>query len=171
MAARKHTVITAAVKRKVVKLHGEGKSRNAIARELGIAFATVTKICQAAGLTFDRTATKAAVEARQIDNRARRVALIDRAYTRAEHLYARLEAPTYTYRVVYKDDTQVVTDDEPPATDERSLGSAIAGHLFAAGKLEQVDAGENTTATVSLLDTLAAGFAQAAAGYQPPKSP
>lgn len=55
----------------------EGSTRNAIAREVGISPSTVTSICAAARppITFDRSATKVAVEAAVADAKARRAKL------------------------------------------------------------------------------------------------
>lgn len=52
-------------------------TRNAIAREVGVSPSTVTKVCDTARppITFDRTATATAVEARATDLKARRQAL------------------------------------------------------------------------------------------------
>ncbi|MER6361550.1 hypothetical protein [Kitasatospora sp. NPDC001527] len=51
----------------VLGLARAGHSRNEVARLSGVSPASVTRICSAAGVTFDRTATAAAVEARVID--------------------------------------------------------------------------------------------------------
>lgn len=163
------TPLTDAQKRRIRALHKKGLGRNAIAREAGVSLATVTKVCQAAGLAFDRSATKVAVEARAVDLRARRQGIVQRLYDRSEHVLTRLEADTYRYTIaVVGQGVEHVEDTDPPAADERNLGSAITGYLTAAARLEQIDAGEDTAATSSLLDTLAAGFASAAATYTPP---
>lgn len=61
-------VVTDAEKARVLELHGEGKSRGVIARDVGRDPATVTRIVQAAGLSFDRNpGVVAAVKARVVD--------------------------------------------------------------------------------------------------------
>lgn len=52
-----------------------GASRNEVARQTGVSPASVTRICIAAGVSFDRTATAIAVQARVIDQKAARVNL------------------------------------------------------------------------------------------------
>jgi len=54
-----------------------GESRNGIARTLGVAPSTISRWCAAADppVTFDRTATRAATEARVDDAKARRAKL------------------------------------------------------------------------------------------------
>ena len=162
------TPLTETQKRRIRALHKKGLGRNAIAREVGVSLAAVTKVCAAAGLAFDRAATKVAVEARAIDMRARRQAIVQRLYGRAETVMTRLEADTYRYTIsVVGQGVEHVEDTDPPAQDERNLGSAIAGYLQAAARLEQIDAASNTAEVHGVLDTLAAGFAAAAAGYTP----
>lgn len=60
---------------RIVELHGEGMGRNAIAREVDLNPSTVGRICAGLGLTFDRSATRAAVEARVVDLKAERAEL------------------------------------------------------------------------------------------------
>ncbi|WP_411097164.1 hypothetical protein [Streptomyces sp. 020-2-3H-GM] len=52
-----------------------GATRNGVARETGVSEGSVTAICSAAGISFDRSLTAAAVQARVIDLRAARVGL------------------------------------------------------------------------------------------------
>ncbi|MFF8534106.1 helix-turn-helix domain-containing protein [Streptomyces sp. NPDC015532] len=64
----------------VRRLHAEGKSRNAIAREIGRGAATVSKIANELGLTFAGGArVAAATEAHRADAAARREQLADEA--------------------------------------------------------------------------------------------
>ncbi|MFD9863483.1 helix-turn-helix domain-containing protein [Streptomyces alboflavus] len=64
----------------VRRLHGEGKSRNQIARAIGRGAATVSKIAAAEGLTFSGGArVAAATEAHRADAAARREQLADDA--------------------------------------------------------------------------------------------
>jgi hypothetical protein len=53
------TPLTSAKRKRILALHAEGKGRNDIAREAGVSAASVSKIIAEAGLSFDRTATKA----------------------------------------------------------------------------------------------------------------
>ncbi|MFD6889285.1 helix-turn-helix domain-containing protein [Streptomyces sp. NPDC059957] len=72
--------ITDADRAAVRRLHGAGKSRNQIARELGRGAATVSKIAAAEGLTFSGGArVAAATDARRADAVARREQLADDA--------------------------------------------------------------------------------------------
>ncbi|GGY28050.1 helix-turn-helix domain-containing protein [Streptomyces xanthochromogenes] len=72
--------ITDADREAVRRLHAEGKSRNAIARETGRSAATVSKIAAEQGLAFSGGArVAAATQARTADATARRERLADDA--------------------------------------------------------------------------------------------
>lgn len=59
----------------VLTLARSGLSRNEVARRTGVSTASVSRICAAAGVSFDRAPTAAAVEARIIDLKAARANL------------------------------------------------------------------------------------------------
>lgn len=52
-----------------------GATRNEVARRTGVSAASVTRICKTAGVTFDRTRTAVAVQARVLDMKQARTAL------------------------------------------------------------------------------------------------
>lgn len=52
-----------------------GASRNEVARRTGVSTASVSRICRAAGVTFDRSKTIKATAARLVDLKAMRVSL------------------------------------------------------------------------------------------------
>jgi hypothetical protein len=60
---------------RVAELHGQGLSCSAIAREIGRARSTVSKIAAEAGLPFDRAQTRSATRAKVADAKARRADL------------------------------------------------------------------------------------------------
>jgi transposase-like protein len=70
-------VIDDATRDRVLALARSGRSRNAIAREVGCGTSTVSRICRAGGVSFVATArtTRAATEVRQADQAARRTEL------------------------------------------------------------------------------------------------
>jgi len=87
--------LTAATKARIRKLAREGKSRNAIAREVGVGAATVTRVCQSAKppISFDRTATAAAVQAKGIDLKAARAELSGKAIDEVRRLFDLMTTP------------------------------------------------------------------------------
>lgn len=85
--------ITNADRKAVHLLHAKGKSRNAIAREIGRGAATVSKIAAAEGLTFAGGArVAAATEVTRADAAARREQLADDALDGALGQVARTAA-------------------------------------------------------------------------------
>lgn len=73
----------------VRQLHAQGKNRNAIAREIGRAQSTVSKIARELGLTFDRSRTAKATEAKVADAKERRAELATLALDDAHAMRAR----------------------------------------------------------------------------------
>lgn len=58
---------------KVIELARSGLARNEVARQAGIGQASVSRICAEAGVTFARTQTRQATEAKRVDLHAARV--------------------------------------------------------------------------------------------------
>lgn len=156
--------VTDETRQQVRELHAEGLGRNEIARRLDRSPRTISVLCAELGLTFDRTATAVATEARKIDAKARRLALIERAYTRAEHLFARLEAADqdgFTYTATSGAGIQTVRLDHVPGIEEKALAGSISQYLSTAARLEAIDADSGVEAAQSMLGSLAAGLTAA----------
>lgn len=75
-------------------LHTEGLSRNAIAKRISRSYATVTKVANELGLTFDRAQTAEATRVRQVDAKARRTELAERALDDADTMRRRALSAT-----------------------------------------------------------------------------
>ncbi|MGA5198151.1 hypothetical protein [Streptomyces exfoliatus] len=75
-----HARVTQADEQKVRELHAQGLGRNAIARQIGRSPLTVAVIADRLQLSFDRTHTAVAAEARKGDAKARRAAIIEGLY-------------------------------------------------------------------------------------------
>lgn len=136
---------------RIRELAAKGLSRNAIARELGISNYSVSKY---AGVGFDRSATAAATQAKQVDNKARRASIAERLMAQAERTLTRLEGDTYTYRVKVADSTFVVTDSQPNSEDERNHVTGIAALMQTVARLEALDADAGAAAGRSMLRAL-----------------
>lgn len=80
----------------VLELARQGVGRNAIARETGLGAATVTRIVREAGLSFDRSGTATAVQARKIDLAEKRSQL-ELDYLRDAQRLRRLLWKPHTY--------------------------------------------------------------------------
>jgi hypothetical protein len=58
-----------------LELARAGTPRNEIARQVGVGAGSVSRICSAAGVSFERAGTESATRARRVDLAARRMAL------------------------------------------------------------------------------------------------
>ncbi|TYK47166.1 helix-turn-helix domain-containing protein [Actinomadura decatromicini] len=76
-------------RRRVAELHAQGLNRNQIAREIGRAQSTVSKIAAELGLTFDRARTAEATRAKVADAKERRADLANLALDDAHAMRAR----------------------------------------------------------------------------------
>lgn len=154
------TPISTAQRRQVLALHADGQGRNEIARTVGIALGSVTKIVSEAGLNFDRTATVAATAAAKADARARRAELGRLLLEDAHRLREQVWTPTTVFNFGGKDNTyEEHLMPKPPTGDLRNLmviaATAIDKHLV----LERHDASEPDAAG-SLLGALLTGLQQ-----------
>jgi len=154
-----HPRITDHDREQVRLLHAEGHSRNEIARRIGRGGRTVTRIAAELGLDFDRARTAAATEAKMIDAKARRAAIIEGLYDVAEDELAYLKQDE-EYRLVE------VSLGKPvkyavarlPAQDRKALVSSISTATSAAARLEALDGDPGVDAARSMLGTLAEGL-------------
>jgi len=143
------------------RLHAEGKGRNEIATLMQRSPRTISVYAAEMDLTFDRTATAVATEARKTDAKARRAAIVDRAYARVEKLLDRLDAAEhggfqFTASTVNGIETEHL--DHVPGQEEKALAGAITQYLNQAVKLEQLDGDPGVEAARSMLGSLAEGL-------------
>lgn len=136
-------------RQRVAELHAEGLNRNAIAREIGRSGSTVSKIAVELGLSFDRTAVKAATEARVADAKARRAALMNELLDDAEKLRQQLFAPTTIHSFGGKDHTYNSRSvDQPLFKDQRDIVQAVNTAISASLRLDLHDADNQGLAAV-----------------------
>lgn len=140
------------------ELFDQGKSCNAIAKELGVAPSTISGWAKREGLSFDKAKTEDAVAAARVTRAERRGRIIDRLYGRAERVLDRLEADTYLHRMASGDGISTFRDEHPPAQDERALAASVHQYLRDAADLELVDDGNGLAPVESMLGRLAQRF-------------
>lgn len=126
---------------RLADLHAQGLSRNEIARELGRAQSTISKLAAAAGLTFDRARTAEATRVKVVDAKARRAQLATDLLADAERMRQQLWTPTTIYNFGGKENTYNEHQVErPPFRDQRdivhSVGLLVDKHV----RLTEVDA-------------------------------
>lgn len=144
-------------------LHAQGMNRNAIAREIGRAQSTVSKIAKELGLTFDRTRTAEATKAKVIDAKARRAQLAALLLEDAHRLREQLWQPCKLVKIGGKDN--VATEhplDRPLFEDQLKIvqASSLAAERHA--RLVELDAdngvGEATSMLTGLAEALGAAW-------------
>ncbi|UDM00069.1 MULTISPECIES: helix-turn-helix domain-containing protein [Streptomyces] len=154
--------VTPEERAEIIRLHGENKGRNEIARLTRRSLRTVSLICEDEGLTFDRSATAAATEAKMQDAKARRAAIIEGLYDVAEDELAYLKQGE-GYRLVEVSLGKPVkyTVDRLPAQDRKALVSSVSTATTAAARLEALDTNNGVDEGISMLGKLASGLSAA----------
>lgn len=152
--------ITDEDRRRVRDLHAAGLSRNAIAEKLERSGASISKIAEELGLSFDRSAVKAATEAKVADARARRAELMLNLLADAQKLRTQLWVETKYVDHGGRDFTKAEwTQPEPSAADKLKLMQATATAANTSMKLEEHDTGSGgVEGAKSMLGALAAGL-------------
>jgi hypothetical protein len=154
--------VTPEERAEIMRLHGLGKGRNDIARLTGRSQRTVTVVCHAEGLTFDRSATAAATEARKMDAKARRAAIVEQLYdvAEAELAYLRSKQP-HELVEVSAGKAVTYTPKRLPAQERRALVQSISAAMATANRLEALDSTSGVDEGISLLGQLATGLTAA----------
>lgn len=151
---------------KIVDLIQQEVPRNQIARDCGVSTATVSRIAKAAGLEFDRSQTRAATSAREVDLAALRTRLAEKMADRSERMLDRLDSPYLVYNFGGKDNTyEEHTLDSPPVEVERN---AVATAGIAFDKLTRIVERDSsgTDDAVGMLGALADGLRTVADQYR-----
>lgn len=141
------------------------KSRNQIARDHGVSVSTVSGIAKDAGLTdaFDRSKTKSATRAREVDCKALRAQLKQDLLEDAQRLRARAWKP-YQVVVSTPQGADIVTLEEPPLAEVRSAFTAIGIAIDKSIVLERHDSADGAADAKSMLGSLADALGMAARG-------
>lgn len=142
------------------RLHAEGKRRNEIATLMRRSPRTISVYAEQLGLSFDRTATAMATQAKVIDAKARKAEIILRTYARIEKLHDRLDATEgdgykFTTTTVHGIETEAL--DHVPAQEEKHMAGALTQYLGQVLKLEALDGDPGLDAARSMLGALAEG--------------
>lgn len=119
--AVKPAPVTAELRARMKALAKEGLGRNAIARELHVDGATVTRYAKRDGYTFDREQTAMAVRARQIDLKAVRTDLALKFLLAADDALEALATPVKLGAFGGKDNTWNETLLDTPTIEARSV--------------------------------------------------
>jgi hypothetical protein len=119
------TPITDEDRAEIIRLHGEGKGRNEIARITGRAQRTVSVICAEEGLVFDVSMTEDATRHRVAQLAALRADTAVDLHLDALRLTQSMWEPATIYNFGGKDNSfNFENVDEPPAIDKKNLMAA-----------------------------------------------
>lgn len=146
----------------LLALHREGFALRRIAETMGRSAETVGRHARRLGLSFDRTRTSRAAEARHVDNRARRAALESRLLDEAEKSLDRLWKPMQVYAFAGAEgDFHSTEIDEPSPVDRKAIMQTAQVALTASSKLHEMNAGRDAETLGSqlgkLIDSLESG--------------
>jgi hypothetical protein len=141
--------VTDVERERVRELHAAGLSRNAVAAELGRPWATISAVAKSLGLSWDREAPRVAIEARVVDAKARRAALLVALLDDAERLRRQIWEP-HTYREHGgKDFVEAKwTQPEPTSADKLKLMQAAGIAVDKSMRLDQHDSDTQGLAAV-----------------------
>lgn len=147
----------------VLDLHAKGLGRNEIAKLTGIGAASVTRIVQAEGGSFDRTKTEQAVKARKIDMASLRGQVAEKFLIRSDELLDEMDDPFLAYNFGGKDNTyEEHLLERAPVEARHAMIRAAATAMRTHTDLVKFDSDQGQSRVESLLDALAAGIGAAA---------
>lgn len=147
------------VRRRIEVLARAGKPRNHIARELGVAPSTVSRIAGQLGLSFDRSRVKSATEAKLLDIRAGLAELQSKLLVDAHRLEGQLWQPCKVFAFGGRDNVYAEeTLSEPDAKTKRELLTSVAIAVDKIAAIERIQdrEGQGKAAILRLVDTLTA---------------
>ena len=155
--------VQAHVRAKVLDLHSKGLGRNEIAKLTGIGAASVTRIVQADGGSFDRSKTEQAVKARQVDMASLRGQVAQKLLTRANELLDDMDEPFLAFNFGGKDNTYAEhLLERAPVEARHTMIRAAATAMRTHTDLVKFDSDQGQGHAESLLDAIAEGITAAA---------
>lgn len=142
------------------ELFDQGMACNAIARELGVGAATISRWARREGLSFDRAQTALAVRARSVDIAESRTLLTQKMMLVAHEALDNLDGPYLVYSFGGKENTyeEHLLDTPPIDAVRTAVTIAKDAHATATKTLELTPAG--LRGAESLLDRLEAGLSK-----------
>ncbi|MFD5711335.1 hypothetical protein ACFWHW_13210 [Streptomyces pharetrae] len=124
------------------QLHADGLPRNRIAEEMGWAVGTITNHARRLGLSFDREATRAANDARQVDLTARRQRIQEQLLDLAERSIERTQARYLVHGFSHTGESVAEWLALPPAKETKDLTTAAMSALARFDQKAKDDGGD-----------------------------
>lgn len=137
----------------ITDLIRDGKTRNAIARAVGVSGATVTKVAkeletQGEAPAFDRSATKRATAAREVDQAAERARLRGLLLEDAHRLRRQLWQPCVMHNFGGKDNTHnSITLEQPTFEQQAKIMTSVGICVDKIVRLDQANDGAEKEAS------------------------
>lgn len=153
------------------ELHAEGFGCNAIAAKLDISPSAISRWARDNDLKFDRSQTAMAVRAHTIDMAADRLLLAKMMHINAVDSLEMLDGPFEVFAFGGKENEFNSHVLETAPMEARRSAQMIAGVAFDKATKAVERSPEGLIGAVSLLDSLATGFARAAAEYETANPP
>ena len=145
------------------ELHGQGLTLTAIAKQIGRDKGSVSRKAKALGLSWDRSHTAAATQAKVLDAKARRAQLKLNLLEDATRLREQLWKPAHYIDHGGKDFDRVEwTQDEPTYADKLKLVQAVSAAIGSYDRLEKLDGDGGVADAVGMLDKIADAIKAAA---------
>lgn len=139
-------------------LHAQGHTLTAIAKQLDRDKGSVSRKAKLMDppLTWDRSATAAATQAKVLSTKARRAQLKSDLLEDAARLRKQLFASTVVFNFGGKDNTyEERTLNQPPHADQLKIMQAVSTAITAYDRLEKLDGDNGTAEAVGMLDKIA----------------
>lgn len=147
----------------LLRLHGEHRSLNSIAKEMGRSLSTVSEHGMQLGLDWDRSRVIEMNIARMADAAAIRTALELDLLRDAERLRQQLFSPAVAYNFGGKDNTyEEHRLPQPSAADQLKIMQATTIAVAHSLKISEHDVNAGTDAAIGMLDKVAIGIQMAA---------
>lgn len=128
-------------KARIVAAIRAGEPRNDIARRFHRSQGTVSRLAAEHGLSFDRSITKDATEAKVVDNRARRTRIAERLLEEAERCLDDMHSPAEVVNW-HQGRANILLRAEPTYGDRKQLMVAVAIALEKNVELERIDSAD-----------------------------
>lgn len=157
--------------RRLRELHGDGRSLHSIAEEMGRSKRTISVWAGKLGLSWDRSGTAKAAQAKHVDNKARRAALEERLLTEADKVLDQMWQRAIVFNIGGSENTYTEHEmDKPTFGGQKAIIQTAATALNAANKLHELNTGHDAEGVINTLAEVHAAITAIAEEYpdEPP---
>lgn len=152
---------------RLTELHAAGESLTFIAKEMQRSTETIHRHSERLKLSWDRSRTAKAAEAKHVDNKARRARIEEQLLVKSEDMLAQLDEPAIVYSFGGQFNEYAEHElDKPDPVAQKHIVQALAAALNAANKLHEMNAGQQAEKAVSALVQMQGALEQFAAQYE-----